>query len=117
MSLTMDRGTCSECGGELEEGHSYGQCGDCGLADSPATYELVHQAFLVDVMATSRYPALTELFMLEAIKAHAKATAALQPDQLGQRHGGADPEMWVSIAREITAKFDQAASETAPTNS
>jgi hypothetical protein len=59
MSLTMDRGTCSECGGELEEGHSYGQCGDCALADSPAAYEPVHQAFLVDVMATSRYPALT----------------------------------------------------------
>lgn len=115
MSLTMDRGECSACGGELDEGQSSGRCDDC--AGHRLTRKPTNQEFLIDLMKFSRFGPMAEVFIMEAVRIQAKAVAALEPDTMDQR-SMVSPHLWVEIARDIAARIEErSAFDQAPTKS
>lgn len=115
MSVNMDSGECSACGGELEDGQSSGRCADC-IANR-VTRKPTNQEFLIDLMTFSLYGPMTEVFIMEAIRIQAKAVGELELGQMDQR-SVVSPHLWVSIARDITAKIEErSAFDQAPTKS
>ena len=106
MSTHMDNGECDSCGDELDEGQSSGKCDDCSSVRRPR--RLNNQEFLIDMMTFSRFGAMTEVFVMEAVRLHALAVAAQDPDKADQ-NSMVSPHLWVNVARDIAARFKERA--------
>jgi hypothetical protein len=106
MSTNMEKGECDTCGDELDEGQSSGYCSDCSPGRPPA--RTPNQEFLTDMMTFSRFGPMTEVFVMEAVRLHAQAVAAQNPDNADQ-DAMISPHLWVNVARDIKARFEQRA--------
>lgn len=104
MSTYIDKGECKVCGDELEEGQSSGYCADCSPRRSAR--RLTNQEFLADLITFSRFGPMAEVFVMEAVRLHAQAVAAQDPDKADQ-NSMVSPHLWVNVARDITARFEQ----------
>jgi hypothetical protein len=59
-----------------------------------------------DLMRFSRFGALSQVFVIDAIRKHADRVARATPDQIGD--GLISAEAWIGVAQEIKAIMDQA---------
>lgn len=60
------------------------------------------------LMEFSRYGALAQMFVIDALSKHAKAVAEAAPEALASMEGGfISPEAWQGVAREIMEKLDK----------
>jgi hypothetical protein len=104
MSTQIDKGVCNICGDELDEEQAAGCCAACSPGRLPR--RLTNQEFLVHMMTFSRFGPMTEVFIMEAVRLHAQAVAAQDPDKADQ-NSMVSPHLWANVARDIAARFEQ----------
>jgi hypothetical protein len=102
MSTYMEKGGCDSCGDELDEEQSSGRCADC--SPGRRARRMTNQEFLIDLMNFSRFGPMAEVFVMEAVRLHAIAIAAQDPDKADQ-NSMVSPHLWVNVARDIAARF------------
>ncbi|QJW78711.1 MULTISPECIES: hypothetical protein [Burkholderia] len=64
---------------------------------------------LNDIMTYSRYGALAQAFVMDALSKHAHRVATISPDTLREQFGAHTPvnvEAWQGVAREIHDKLE-----------
>lgn len=63
---------------------------------------------VVNLMEFSRYGALAQVFVMDALSKHAKVVAEAPPESLASMKGGfISPEAWQGVAREIMGKLEK----------
>lgn len=60
--------------------------------------------FIVDAMEFSAYGALSQAFIMEAVSKYANVVAASKPEDF-PKSGFIQPEVWISVGKEIQAKL------------
>lgn len=63
--------------------------------------------FVTELMEFSRYGAMAQLFVMEALRRYSNTIANASPEQFEQWNGLISAEAWQAIAEEIAQKIDQ----------
>jgi hypothetical protein len=65
-----------------------------------------NEDILRDIMNFSRYGALAQLFVIDALTKFANTVAASKPEDYPD-NGIVQPEAWIGVAKEIKEKLDE----------
>ncbi|WP_428840874.1 hypothetical protein [Comamonas kerstersii] len=68
-----------------------------------AVQQMTNVEFVADIMEFSRYGALAQAFVIEALQRHAERIAAANPKAMDSP--GLSGSAWVGVAREIRTKL------------
>jgi len=67
--------------------------------------------FVTDLMEYSKYGAMVQLFVIEALHHYSNTVANASPEQFEEWNGLISPQAWQGVAREIAEKIDQRSSK------
>lgn len=67
--------------------------------------QVTNERFVKNIMTFSAYGALSQAFVIEAIRRYAEEVAASKPEQYPE-HGLVHPESWIGVGREIMEKYN-----------
>ena len=63
--------------------------------------------FVTELMEFSRFGAMAQLFVMQALDEFSHAVAVAPPETFRDTAHFINPELWQGVAREITQKIDQ----------
>jgi len=61
--------------------------------------------FVTALMEYSKYGAMAQLFVIEALHQYSATVANASPEQFEEWNGAVEPQVWQDIAREIAEKI------------
>lgn len=62
--------------------------------------------FVTDLMEYSKYGAMAQLFVIEALRQYSATVANASPEQFEEWNGLVNPQVWQDVAREIAQKIE-----------